>query len=78
MTDAMLIDMLLHFVLPVGGLFAAIVVLRRVALWLLYRVAPVWLVGPHGLLIDTKTNMGTLQLRDNLHSHGGDGGAGNC
>jgi hypothetical protein len=61
MTDAMLIDMLLKFVLPAGGLFAAVFLLRWVALKLLYRFAPVWLVGSHGLLIDTKTRMGMLQ-----------------
>jgi hypothetical protein len=78
MTDAMLIEILRTFILPVAGLFGAVLILRWIALRLLYRFAPPWLVGPHGLLIDTKTKMGMLQMRDDLHgsSGGGAGGGG--
>lgn len=74
------VDMLNGLVIYGAALLVAVLVLRAAALWALYRYAPVWLVGPNGFLIDTRTRLGLLQMRatPSRDASGGGGGCSDC
>lgn len=81
--DQVLNEIVARFFWPAVLIFGGGVVLVRVLRALLYRFAPSWLVGPNGLLIDTRTGHGMLQMGDGNENwrapgHHGDGSGRDC
>ncbi len=51
-------------VLGFGSFFAAVIGIFWLGRALLFRFAPKWMVGPGGVLIDTRGNLGLMQMQD--------------